>query len=75
MNANANDLINQYKHLKTKERNSTFHGIDAIDLVGVCIDLGKLGYILSDDKSTWIKPIKVKPTDDKYDFSALKNRS
>ena len=74
MNIDARDLINQYKHLKAKEQNKTFDSNDAIELVGVCIDLGKLGHTLSDDKSTWIKPVDVKPADDEYDFSALKNR-
>lgn len=54
------ELNERYKQLKTKERDGTIDGTDALDLVVITVELGKRGYVLSDDETTWIKPVKTR---------------
>lgn len=58
-NLNWIDLNEKYKQLKVKERAGTCSKIDALDLVVIAVELGKRGYVLSEDETTWIKPVKT----------------
>lgn len=55
-NTDAQTLIARYEALIQEQANKTFSQDDAGYLIVVCIELGKMGYRLTDDESTWYLP-------------------
>jgi hypothetical protein len=51
------ELNEQYKRLKAKERAGKVGKHDALNMVVICAELGKRGYILSEDERYWVKPV------------------
>ena len=58
---NSKELQERFKELHKKTKNGTFirspSGDDMVDLLAICIELRKRGFILSEDESYWIKPV------------------
>jgi len=53
----------EYRRLMRMAARETFDKDEAIELVHVCLELGKLGYTLTPDESDWLPPTVNEETD------------
>lgn len=49
------ELISIYEALVQAQHDGTFEAADAVTLVTVSVELGRRGYTLTEDESTWIR--------------------
>lgn len=54
---NSINLIEQYKKLRQKELQGISDKEDALNMIVICIELGKRGFKLSEDERSWLKPV------------------
>jgi len=52
---NSKKIKERFKKLHKKAKNGTFGDDDMVDLLAICIELRKRGYVLSEDESYWVK--------------------